>query len=170
MAIVAFPTFVLIVKLFCSIDKKLGDAVCPRLSMISWYTSKWKGSNHKQSTRWQHISRLKASALCTYENIFGLLCHLVGWRSASCRSILIAIRILLLLVIQMLKQIKGLSNFWNYFGDNMSYETLFFWQKLRRYWRKLITRWRALCLHCNKITLLANKLECLFLASLSSLV
>ncbi len=23
----------------------------------------WKGSNHKQSARWQHVSRLKASAL-----------------------------------------------------------------------------------------------------------
>ncbi len=33
----------------------------------------WKGINHKQSTRWQHLSRLKASALlslqknCCYE-------------------------------------------------------------------------------------------------------
>jgi len=29
---------------------------------------KWKGSNHKQSTRWQHVSRLKASAFCTWKN------------------------------------------------------------------------------------------------------
>jgi hypothetical protein len=26
----------------------------------------WKGSNRKQSDRWQHVSRLKASALCIY--------------------------------------------------------------------------------------------------------
>jgi hypothetical protein len=26
----------------------------------------WKGSNHKQSARWQHISRLKASAFCIW--------------------------------------------------------------------------------------------------------
>ncbi len=25
---------------------------------------KWKRSNHKQSTRWQHVSRLKASGFC----------------------------------------------------------------------------------------------------------
>jgi hypothetical protein len=26
----------------------------------------WKGSNHKQSARWQHLSRLKASAFCIW--------------------------------------------------------------------------------------------------------
>ena len=26
----------------------------------------WKGINHKQSTRWQHLSWLKASALCIW--------------------------------------------------------------------------------------------------------
>jgi hypothetical protein len=26
----------------------------------------WKGNNHKQSARWQHISRLKASAFCIW--------------------------------------------------------------------------------------------------------
>ena len=29
----------------------------------------WKGSNHKQSTRWEHISWLKASAFCIWSNI-----------------------------------------------------------------------------------------------------
>ncbi len=28
----------------------------------------WKGSNHKQSARWQHVSRLKASALYIWYN------------------------------------------------------------------------------------------------------
>jgi len=26
----------------------------------------WKGSNCKQSTRWQHVSQLKASAFCIW--------------------------------------------------------------------------------------------------------
>ncbi len=30
----------------------------------------WKGSNCKQSARWQHVSRLKASALCIWYNKF----------------------------------------------------------------------------------------------------
>ena len=28
----------------------------------------WKGSNSKQSARWQHVSRLKASAFCIWKN------------------------------------------------------------------------------------------------------
>ncbi len=31
---------------------------------------KWKGINRKQSTRWQHLSRLKASAFFNLQNIF----------------------------------------------------------------------------------------------------
>jgi hypothetical protein len=30
----------------------------------------WKGINHKQSTRWQHLSQLKASAFFTLQNFF----------------------------------------------------------------------------------------------------
>ena len=30
----------------------------------------WKGINRKQSTRWQHLSRLKASAFFSLQNIF----------------------------------------------------------------------------------------------------
>jgi hypothetical protein len=30
----------------------------------------WKGINHKQSTRWQHLSRLKASVFFSLENFF----------------------------------------------------------------------------------------------------
>jgi len=30
----------------------------------------WKGINHKQSTRWQHLSQLKASAFFSLQNIF----------------------------------------------------------------------------------------------------
>jgi hypothetical protein len=32
--------------------------------------SKWKGINRKQSTRWQHLSRLKASAFFSLQKIF----------------------------------------------------------------------------------------------------
>jgi hypothetical protein len=32
--------------------------------------SKWRGINRKQSTRWQHLSRLKASALFSLQKIF----------------------------------------------------------------------------------------------------
>jgi hypothetical protein len=32
---------------------------------------KWKGINCKQSTRWQHLSWLKASAFFSLQNIFG---------------------------------------------------------------------------------------------------
>jgi hypothetical protein len=28
--------------------------------------NQWKGSNHKQSARWQHVSQLKASAFCIW--------------------------------------------------------------------------------------------------------
>ncbi len=30
----------------------------------------WKGINHKQSTRWQHLSQLKASAFFSLQKIF----------------------------------------------------------------------------------------------------
>ncbi len=30
--------------------------------------AEWKGSNRKQSARWQHISRLKANAFCIWQN------------------------------------------------------------------------------------------------------
>ncbi len=30
----------------------------------------WKGINRKQSTRWQHLSRLKASAFFSLQNFF----------------------------------------------------------------------------------------------------
>ncbi len=31
---------------------------------LNW--KEWKGSNHEQSARWQHVSRLKASAFCIW--------------------------------------------------------------------------------------------------------
>ncbi len=35
--------------------------------LIFWRViSQWKGSNRKKSTRWQHISQLKASAVCIW--------------------------------------------------------------------------------------------------------
>ncbi len=41
----------------------LHPLVFPDYSVVHWLTLKqWKGINHKQSTRWQHLSQLKASA------------------------------------------------------------------------------------------------------------
>ncbi len=41
---------------------------------INYYDFKkpweWKGTNHKQSTRWQHLSRLKASAFFSLQKKF----------------------------------------------------------------------------------------------------
>jgi hypothetical protein len=38
--------------------------------------SQWKGSNRKQSARWQHVSQLKASAFCVFGKInYGGLKH-----------------------------------------------------------------------------------------------
>ncbi len=58
----------------------------------------WKGSNCKQSTRWQHISQLKANAFCVVGkiNYCGLkhdytwdwYCHLVGDRASLCLNVL----------------------------------------------------------------------------------
>ncbi len=36
----------------------------------SRHLTKLKGINHKQSTRWQHLSRLKASAFFSLQNFF----------------------------------------------------------------------------------------------------
>jgi hypothetical protein len=30
--------------------------------------NQWKGRNHKQSARWQHVSQLKASVFCIWKN------------------------------------------------------------------------------------------------------
>ncbi len=35
-----------------------------------WLTCEWKGINRKQSTRWQHLSRLKASAFFSLQKKF----------------------------------------------------------------------------------------------------
>jgi hypothetical protein len=55
-------------------------------------TIKWKGINHKQSTRWQHLSRIKASAFFSLQKKLLLrktatytwdwYCHLVGDRAS----------------------------------------------------------------------------------------
>ncbi len=49
----------------------------------------WKGINCKQSTRWQHLSQLKASAFfslqkkfCCYTYTLDWYCHLVGDRAS----------------------------------------------------------------------------------------
>jgi hypothetical protein len=33
---------------------------------VHFYLLQWKGSNRKQSTRWQHVSQLKAIAFCIW--------------------------------------------------------------------------------------------------------
>jgi len=40
----------------------------PNDEMAGQYHDQWKGSNCKQSARWQHISHLKASAFCIWYN------------------------------------------------------------------------------------------------------
>jgi hypothetical protein len=48
------------------------------LQMVRWINEtahfkkckQWKGINRKQSTRWQHLSRLKASALFSLQKFF----------------------------------------------------------------------------------------------------
>ncbi len=37
---------------------------------VGYEYSQWKGIDHKQSTRWQHLSRLKASAFFSLQKKF----------------------------------------------------------------------------------------------------
>ncbi len=37
---------------------------------MCYYLLQWKGINHKQSTRWQHLSRLKASVFFSLQKFF----------------------------------------------------------------------------------------------------
>ncbi len=83
---------------------KILTSVCPGTNVIKHFWSlifwdilvlrlQWKGINRKQSTRWQHLSRLKASAFFSLQIFFKLLwntatytwdwyCHLVGDRAS----------------------------------------------------------------------------------------
>ncbi len=45
--------------------------IMPRIYYKAFYTcNEWKGINRKQSTRWQHLSRLEAIAFFSLQNIF----------------------------------------------------------------------------------------------------
>jgi len=37
---------------------------------------KWKGINRKQSTRWQHLTRLKANAFFSLQNVLVVMKHI----------------------------------------------------------------------------------------------
>jgi hypothetical protein len=43
--------------------------VTPNFSYLG-HNQQWKGINRKQSTRWQHLSRLKASAFFSLQKFF----------------------------------------------------------------------------------------------------
>jgi len=51
----------------------------PKLPKVAvdgfWAMQQWKGINHKQSTRWQHLSRLKASAFFSLQNFLVVMKH-----------------------------------------------------------------------------------------------
>ncbi len=75
--------------------KLLGDAISTGIFLsFPWMTNlctkQWKGINHTQSTRWQHLSRLKASAfslqfflvVMKHSNLYlGLVLPSSGWQS-----------------------------------------------------------------------------------------
>ncbi len=47
-----------------------------KIDEILWRAlMKWKGINHKQSTRWQHLSQLKASAYFSLQNCLVVMKH-----------------------------------------------------------------------------------------------
>ncbi len=46
--------------------REVGWADLEQVLLTDYRVAKWKGSNRKQSTRWQHLYRLKASAFCIW--------------------------------------------------------------------------------------------------------
>jgi hypothetical protein len=51
-----------------AIQRRLANLTIGQLE--NWPTFQWKGINHKQNTRWQHLSQLKASAFFSLQKKF----------------------------------------------------------------------------------------------------
>jgi hypothetical protein len=66
--------------------------IVPNLLGLAFRHSKWEAINHKQITRWQHVSRLKASSFSSWKKIiivknataytWDWYCHLVVDRTS----------------------------------------------------------------------------------------